>query len=65
MIVVNDESTAAELAAAIGQVNDLTKDSPHVFGTLEDPSLWDRRHGLLDAMLTDWQARAAAELTPS
>ena len=60
MIVVTDESTAAEVADAITRVNALAKVSPHVLGTSDEPSLWDRRHQLIDAMLTDWQSRAPA-----
>ncbi len=57
MIVVTDQSTAEEVAEAITRVNALAKLSPRALGTGDEPSLWDRRHQLLDEMLTDWQSR--------
>ena len=58
-IRVTDESTRDEVAEAMTYVNGCAKESPRVIGTLEEPTLWDRRHELLNAMLTDWQARPA------
>lgn len=56
-IHVTDDSTRAEVAEAMGYINDRTKQTPHLIGTVEDPTMWDRRHMLLNAMLTDWEAR--------
>jgi hypothetical protein len=56
-IRVTDESTRAEVAEAMVYVNDRAKHTPHAVGTAEHPTLWDRRHSLLNAMLTDWEAR--------
>ena len=56
---VTDESTRAEVADAMTYINELTKLTPGVVGSPAHPSLWDRRHELLNAMLTDWQARSA------
>ena len=58
MVVITDESTACEIAEALGHANRRAKRAPHVIGTREYPTAWDRAHELLDAMLTDWQARA-------
>ena len=58
MVVITDESTAADIAEAITHVNHDAKRAPHVLGTADHPSRWDKRHELIDAMLTDWQARA-------
>ena len=57
MVVITDESTAADIAEAIGHVNHLAKRSPHVLGTIDYPTDWDRTHELLDAMLDDWRSR--------
>lgn len=56
-IRVTDESTRAEVAEAMVYINDRAKLTPHRVGTTEDPSLWDRRHMLLNAMLSDWETR--------
>ena len=63
-IRVTDESTRAEVAEAMVYVNDRAKSTPHVVGTVEEPTLWDRRHDLLNAMLTDWETRADVEVPP-
>ena len=57
MVVVTDESTRADLAEAMGHVNFTAKRTFQVVGTPEHPTLWDRRHELLNAMLDDWQTR--------
>ena len=51
---MTDESTRAEVAEAMVYVHDRAKSTPHVVGPADEPTLWDRRHELLNAMLTDW-----------
>ena len=58
-ISVTDESSRAEVAEAMIHVNAKARMTPAVIGTSEEPSAWDRRHRLLDAMLTDWETRPA------
>jgi hypothetical protein len=63
-IRVTDASTREDIVEAMVYVNDRAKASPHTVGSAEHPTVWDRRHDLLNAMLTDWQTRpeAAASL---
>lgn len=56
-IRVTGDSTRAEVAKAMRYVNDCAKETPPMIGTEAHPTLWDRRHELLNAMLTDWQSR--------
>jgi hypothetical protein len=56
-IRITDDSTRAEVAEAMVFINQGTKRSAPVIGTSDDPTAWDRRHMLLDAMLTDWESR--------
>ena len=58
-IRVTDESTRAEVAEAMTYINDAAKATPREIGPAGEPTLWDRRHELLNAMLTDWQTRPA------
>ena len=58
-IRVTDESTREEVAEAMTYINDAAKTTPRLIGTSQQPTLWDRRHELLNAMLTDWQGRPA------
>lgn len=59
-ITVDDETTAEDLGIALGYVNYSAKRSQTIVGpvTYGERSEWDRWHERLNAMLTDWQARA-------
>ena len=54
---VTDDSTREEVAQVMSRVNAAAKMGPPVVGRSDRPTLWDRRHELLNAMLTDWQSR--------
>ena len=56
-IRVTEASTREDIVEAMVYVNDRAKASPHTVGSVDHPTLWDRRHDLLNAMLTDWQTR--------
>ena len=57
VVHVTDRSTRDEVAQVLSQVNAVAKLGPRLVGRSDEPTLWDRRHELLNAMLTDWQAR--------
>lgn len=53
---VNDASTRADIAESIVNVNARAKRIPHVVGNEKLPTEWDRRHGNINDLLTDWEA---------
>ena len=53
MIRVTDESTRAELAECLANVNARAKQVPAVVGTAELPTEWDRRHQQMDLLLAE------------
>lgn len=53
IIRVTDDTTREGLAEAIGGVNGRAKRIPHVVGSEELPTEWDRRHAQINDMLTE------------
>lgn len=56
VIHITDALTRADLAEAMAGVNARAKRVPHVLGTPDLPTEWDRRHQQLDLMLSEWLA---------
>lgn len=48
----------ADLAESIGHVNARAKRIPHVLGTADLPTEWDRRHQQINTLLDEWLATA-------
>ena len=57
---ITDESTAEEIAEALGHMLHAAQREMPVVGTPDHPTPWDQRHRGLDMLLADWQ-RAKAE----
>lgn len=53
-LVITDDTTKADLAEAITNVNAYAERQPHVLG-VSGPSRWDRAHAKLDALLDDYE----------
>lgn len=48
-------TSRADVAEAIVGVCDRAKRIPHVVGSVELPTEWDRRHQQIDLLLWQWQ----------
>lgn len=46
------DSPATDLVEALANINERAKRIPHVVGSLELPTEWDRRHQAIDELLT-------------
>ena len=59
MVVITDESTACEIAEALGYLAHRARRAQHIVNVPSHvPSDWDCQHRAIDQLLTDWQARA-------
>lgn len=54
IIRVTDETPRAEIAEALTHCCRTAIRAPHVMGSEEHPSAWDKAHARLDALLEDW-----------
>ena len=52
-VVVTDDTTPDDLRECVTLLNREAKRAPHVLGTVEYPSNWDRWHARLDAVLDE------------
>ena len=59
LLRITDDTTRAEIVSVITSVCDRAKRIPHVLGTEELPSEWDRRHEQIDRLLRDWEQASA------
>lgn len=54
LLRVTDDSDREELAEALTHCCRTAIRAPHVFGSKDHPSAWDRAHATLDVLLDEW-----------
>lgn len=54
-VVINDDTTQAEIAEAIGNLNASAKVCKHVVGNDEHETPWDRAHQRINVLLCEYQ----------
>jgi hypothetical protein len=59
LLRITDDSTREEIAEAITHCCRTAVRAPHVRGSDEHPSAWDRAHETLDELLCEWEAARA------